>query len=66
MARIQILPLPDTVTGEQVRTPFAVIVDQAYGFNADDIAAWQQFRDDCSASAILVTDRRIDVASHDG
>lgn len=59
MARIKILELPSQVVGELVRTPFALIIDQAGGdFEHPAVTA---FKEASGASAILITPDTLDI-----
>lgn len=65
--RIQVLPLP-LVTREdgQHEEPFALIIDQyngPYGRRTGFIDAAEQFRDDCGARSVLVTEETVEVVA---
>lgn len=68
MARIQILQLPDEWDGDNSRTPFALILDQAGEGEAEHYAemteALRSFKDDIGARAVLVTTTTIDIPAN--
>lgn len=60
--RIQILPLPSVVVGDNVEEPFALIVDQ-HDSDMDQQTAdeWQRFKDSAGARALLITPDTVEV-----
>jgi hypothetical protein len=60
MARIQILELPTEVAGEDVTTPFAVIIDQTSGEKVDP-EAWTAFGQKVGARAVAVFSETVEV-----
>lgn len=58
--RIQILPLPSVVVGDDVKEPFGLIVDQC-DTNAVDASEWTRFAEECGACSILITPETVDV-----
>lgn len=58
--RIQVLPLPSVVVGDDVREPFGLIVDQC-DTNAVDVGEWKRFAEECGACSILITPETVDV-----
>lgn len=60
--RIQILPLPSVVVGDDVQEPFALIVDQ-YDADVDEQMAegWRTFKENCGARALLITPDTVEV-----
>lgn len=58
--RVQILPLPSVVVGDDVREPFGLIVDQC-DTNAIDADRWTRFAEECGACSILITPETVDV-----
>lgn len=58
--RIQVLPLPSVVVGDDVREPFGLIVDQC-DTNAIDADRWTRFSEECGAYSILITPETVDV-----
>jgi hypothetical protein len=62
--RIQILPLPTVVKGDDVTEPFALIVDRHEGTHeriAEDASVLARFMYDCGALALLVTKETVEV-----
>jgi len=66
--RIQILPLPSVVVGDDVEEPFALVIDQwETDADASDATrtmramAWQQFREECGARALIATSETVEV-----
>lgn len=61
--RIQILPLPSVVVGDDVEQPFALVIDQWKSPLPPEevMAGWYRFRDECQARAILVTEETVEV-----
>lgn len=62
--RIQILPLPSVVVGDDVEEPFAIVVDQAPRFDElapKDHEAWQAFAAACGARALLTVPYAVEV-----
>ncbi|MEU4410730.1 hypothetical protein AB0F88_40020 [Streptosporangium sp. NPDC023963] len=61
--RIQILPLPSVVVGDDVQEPFALVVDQWRSPLSPDefMAGWHKFRDECGAKAVFVTEDTAEV-----
>lgn len=60
--RIQILPLPSVVVGDDVQEPFALIVDQ-HDSDVDQQTAdeWHQFKTSAGARALLITPDTVEV-----
>lgn len=60
--RIQILPLPSVVKGDDVEEPFALVVDR-FEWPIDDSALerWQKFKDMCGARAVLVDPGTVEI-----
>ena len=60
--RIQILPLPSVVVGDDVEEPFALIVDQ-HDSDVDQQTAdeWHQFKTSAGARALLITPDTVEV-----
>jgi hypothetical protein len=60
--RIQILPLPSVVKGDDVEEPFAIVVDQfEHPIDESATARWQQFKEQCGARAVLVDPGTVEV-----
>ena len=62
--RIQILTLPSVVVGDDVREPFAIVVDQAPRFDElapKDREAWQAFAAACGAVALLTVPGTVEI-----
>lgn len=60
--RVQILPLPSVVVGDNVEEPFALIVDQ-HDSDMDQQTAdeWQRFKDSAGARALLITPDTVEI-----
>jgi len=60
--RIQILPLPSAVVGDDAQEPFALIVDQ-HNADMDETTAdaWRTFKDNAGARALLITPDTVEV-----
>jgi DNA-binding transcriptional regulator YhcF (GntR family) len=62
MMRIQVLPLPSVVVGDDVQEPFALIVDQ-HNSDMDETTAdaWRTFKESAGARALLITPDTVEV-----
>jgi len=62
--RIQILPLPTVVKGDDVEEPFALVVDQCKSglYSEQDAKEWAGFKEAVGARGILVTPETVEVA----
>ena len=62
--RIQILPLPTVVKGDDVEEPFALVVDQCKSglYTEQDAQEWAGFKEAIGARGILVTPETVEVA----
>lgn len=60
--RIQILPLPSVMVGDDMEEPFALIVDQ-HDADLDQQTAdeWQRFKTSAGARALLITPDTVEV-----
>ncbi|MEU4574847.1 hypothetical protein [Nonomuraea sp. NPDC023979] len=60
--RIQILPLPTVVKGDDVEEPFALIVDQ-HDVDMDEQTAeqWDRFKTSAGARALLIVPDTVEV-----
>ncbi|MEU4224306.1 hypothetical protein AB0F17_08435 [Nonomuraea sp. NPDC026600] len=58
--RIQILPLPSVMVGDDMDEPFALVIDQWEGTPAES-AAWAEFGLSCCALAVLTTPYTVEI-----
>jgi hypothetical protein len=64
--RIQILPLPAVMVGDDLQEPFAVIVDQfEWPIDESASAKWRQFKEQCGARAVLVEPETVEIVDRD-
>ena len=60
--RIQILPLPAVMVGDDLQEPFAVIVDQfEWPIDESASAKWRQFKEQCGARAVVVDPGTVEI-----
>lgn len=69
MARIQILELPTEHHGDDMATPFVLIVDQADYDSLNSLSAalegWQSVKDQIGARAVLVFEETVEIPAND-
>ncbi|KAB8186894.1 hypothetical protein FH608_046235 [Nonomuraea phyllanthi] len=68
--RIQILPLPAVMVGDDLEEPFALVVDQCryddpnlMSPHVADVMArrWREFAQECGARSVIITDETVEV-----
>lgn len=68
--RIQILPLPSVMVGDDLAEPFALVVDQCRYDDPNLMSPlvaeaaqgrWKRFAEECGARTVLVTDETVEI-----
>jgi ABC-type amino acid transport substrate-binding protein len=67
MARIQILELPTEHHGDDMVTPFVLVIDQWPDVPVDEpavIAAWKKMAEDAGARTVILTEDTVDIPAN--